>query len=136
MTVMWDFLSSAAPTTTASLAVTPQKVIVVKSSRNQIVNTGVDESEEIVSLSTKYVYVVTLQFNAKNATDIGTLFNWFHDADYGDGISNSWVWNNPDAADGHNYTVRFSDPRLSERIQLASIYGLDVDLKVLGRYEP
>ena len=69
---------------------------------------GDDGSEERVSLSDDSIFYCTLIWTYKNASDAGTIMDFFHDAAKGNGNAESFKWTHP--TDGHSYVVRFDGP--------------------------
>ena len=128
---MYDYLSSlAADYTTTELAVKPDTVIIEEGQKNQVVHTGDDGSEEIVTRSNTTVFYAELQWKNRNASDAGTIFDFYHDTAKGNGISRTFYW--PHGTDGHTYTARFDGP-LSRSISQPEFHGFtSVRLRIKG----
>ena len=133
---MWDYLSAVAvtPDYNATLSVTPQKVLIEDGQKNQVVHTGDDGSETVVSLSTTSEYYVHLQWDVLSESDAGTIFDFYHDTAKGNGIARSFKWtNSSEIADQHTYTVRFASALPREKL-MANLHSFtNITLKVLGR---
>lgn len=128
---MYDYLSSATADNNYTLNVSPNKVIVEEGSKKQLVRIGDDGSEERISFSDDSIFYVTLIWTYKNESDAGTIMDFYHDADKGNGIAETFKWLSPD---GHIYTVRFDGPL---RRQLIATNGIRYDfpsvrLRVVG----
>ena len=133
---IWDYLSATpvTPDYNATLSVTPRRVLVEDGRKNQIVNRGDDESEEIISLSDDSVFHVELQWPNITEADAGTIFDWYHDTAKANGKKRSFKWTNSfEVADPHTYTVRFDSPLQRKRIVPNEHDITSVRFKVLGR---
>ena len=131
---MYDYLSSlAADYTTTELTVSPDTVIVEDGEKNQVVHTGDDGSEEIVTRSNTSIFYVELQWRNRSEADAGTIFDFYHDTAKGNGISSTFYWPHP--TDGHTYTVRFAQA-IPRSISQPNFHGFtSVRLRVKG-YKP
>ena len=105
---MYDYLDTVTPDNDVTLSVTPQEVVVEEGSMNQEVRLFDDGSEEVVTLSTKKVFYVTLTFPRKQSSDIGIIMDFYFDPNKGNGVASSFKWQHP--TDGHTYVVKFRDP--------------------------
>ena len=136
---MWDYLSNVTADYTVSsgsvsidtLTVNPQRVLTEAGAKNQVVHTGDDGTEEIVTLSNVTRFYATLQWDTLPEASAGTIFDQYHNTAKANGIANSFYWDHP--TDAHSYCVRFAGP-LSRNIRPGSLHGIaSVKLKVLGR---
>lgn len=132
---MFDYLDAAtADYTTATFNVTPQQVMNEIGTKNQVVHTADDNSEEYISFSNDSIFFVTLQWEILTESDAGTIIDFFHDAAKGNGITRTFYWEHP--VDGHTYVVRFNG-ELSRSITHPELYGIaQIQLKVVGKYDP
>ena len=131
---MWDYLSVVTPDNDVILDVSPNKVIVEDGSKNVAIHTGDDGSEERIALSNTSIFYVTLIFSNRNASDAGTVMDYYHDAAKGNGMAESFRWLHGSPADTHIYTVRFAG-KLSRQLIAGPtvIYSFpSVRLRVLG----
>jgi hypothetical protein len=126
---MWDYLDSLTSDSSATLTVSPQEVLMEEGFKNQIVRTGDDGSEEVVTLSSKNLFYATLQFPRKNASDIGTVLDFYFDAAKGDGKSRTFRWQH---VDGHVYVVRFADEIRREIMNYTQGIA-SIRLRILGK---
>lgn len=129
---MYDYLGTISPDySTTTLTVTPQGVIQEDGDKYQEVHEADDLSEEVVSISDASIFHCTLHFNHKQANDIGTIIDFYHDTAKANGREFSFKWDHP--TDGHTYVVRFVGPlkRILGRPGYQAISS--VVLKVLGR---
>jgi len=132
---MFDYLNAVtADYTTATLSVTPQQVMTEIGTKNQVVHTADDNSEEYISFSNDSIFYVTLQWEILTESDAGTIFDFFHDASKGNGITRTFYWEHP--TDGHTYVVRFADA-LPRTITHPELYGINqIRFKIAGKYDP
>jgi len=131
---MWDYLTATAANSTSLLDVKPQGVIVESGFKNATIHTADDNSEQRVAWSNKTVFTATLQFNLFNASDMGTVFDYYHSTALGNGITRSFRWlHGSTVGDGHTYTVRFAS-HPSRSISIENFHGMqNVALRILGR---
>ena len=132
---MFDYLDAqTADYTTTTLSITPQNVMVEAGTKNQVVHTADDNSEEYISFSNDSIFYVTLQWEILDEADAGTIFDFFHDSTKGNGITRTFYWEHP--TDGHKYVVRFAEA-LPRSISHPEIYGIQqIKLRVTGKYDP
>ena len=129
---MWDYLYAVNADSDYILDVSPSEVVIEEGDKNCIIHTGDDGSEDRISLSNNSILYVILIWRHKNASDAGTIFDYYHDSSKGNGRSKSFRWSHP--TDGHLYTVRFAD-KLSRKLidGITRTYTFDsVKLRVLG----
>ena len=129
---MHDYLSVVAADNDVTLSVSPNNVIVEDGSKNQVIHIADDRSEERISLSDDSIFFVTLIWTYKNASDAGTIMDFYHDAAKGNGNAKSFKWSSPD---GHTYVVRF-DGALKREMKKTNgvIYNFpNVRFKILGK---
>jgi len=131
---MWDYLAVEAADSTSLLDVKPQGVIVESGFKNATIHTADDNSEQRVAWSNKTVFKVTLQFNLFNASDIGTVFDFYNSTALGNGLTRSFRWlHGSTAGDGHTYTVRYAS-HPSRGISIENFHSMqNMSLRVLGR---
>jgi len=131
---MWDYLTVATPDNDVILDVSPNKVIVEDGNKNVAIHTGDDGSEERIALSNTSIFYVTLIWTNRNASDAGTIMDYYHDASKGNGMAESFRWLHGSPADTHIYTVRFAG-KLSRQViaNPTVIYSYSsVRLRILG----
>ena len=128
---MWDYLSEVAADYTATeLSISPDSTIIESGAKNQVVHTGDDGSEEIVTRSSTSRFYMTCVWNNRTASVAGTIFDMHHDTDKANGIANSIYLDH--GTDGHTYTVRFAEP-LNRTITMPEFHSMSVKFRVLGR---
>jgi len=129
---MYDFLTATtANYVSTALNVTPQRIMVERGIKNQVVHLGDDGSEERVNLDSKSIFRVSLQWDVLGSTDASKIVNFYHSTAIANGMSRSFRWTHP--TDGHTYTARFdSDLR---RLEVpGNLFGIgEVTLRILGR---
>lgn len=127
----YDYLSAATPDYDAFLGVEPKQVLTETLRRNQVIHTGDDESEEVITLDggAPVVYF-TLLWPVAVPADSGTILDFWADAAKGNGIARSFKFAHPG---GHTYVVRFTS-EFTRQIQRGLIYHsiTECRLKVLG----
>jgi len=131
---MWDYLSVVTPDNDVIFDVSPNKVIVEDGNKNVTIHTGDDGSEERIALSNTSIFYVTLIWTNRNASDAGTIMDYYHDASKGNGMAESFRWLHGSPADTHIYTVRFAG-KLSRQLIAGPtvIYSFpSVRLRILG----
>jgi len=129
---MWDYLSVVDADNNVILNVSPNKIITEEGSKNASIRTADDGTEKRVSLSDTPIFYVTLIFSNRNASDIGTVMDFYYDSSKGNGNAESFTWIHP--TDTHRYTVRFDG---KFRRQLINVSGVvytvpAVRLRILG----
>ncbi len=134
---MWDYLSATPVTadyTATDLDIAPSNVQTETSRKNQVAHYGDDGSEEVVSYSDDSIFYVNLSWEQMSEADAGTIFDFFNAPGKGNGIAQSFYWNNyGESSDRHIYTVKFAS-ELPRNIRTAMQYGIgSIKLKVLGR---
>lgn len=138
MKEIWDFLSSTTviPDYNGILDIKRAVDITEDGVKNQIVHIGDDNSEEVISLSDESVFYVNIGWDGLTESESGTIYDYYHDTDKGNGMANSFEWThyneNPDP---HNYVVRFASsvPRVINKGMSAIHSMTGVKLKILGR---
>lgn len=132
---MWDMLS--ATTVTADYVTTrynlhPQVVLPEIGTKNQIVHTGDDGSDEVVSLDDDPVFYLTLQWpKGLSPSDAGTIFDLWYDVAKANGMARTWYLTHP--KDGKDYTVRFNGPMTRGYAQGTFQLIDQISIKVKGR---
>ena len=133
---LYDYLEVVAPDIDVTLGagsynVRPQGVIFESGAKNQVINQGDDDSEEIITLSSGKNFRVRLQWETITESEAGTLMDFYWDEAKGDCRANTFKWQHP--YDGHTYVVRY-DCDFERRRRAHDIYGiLDVTFRVLGK---
>ena len=131
-TEIYDYVSDAVPDSpTVTLSIAPQGIIWEIGDKLVEIHTADDRSEEAIIFSSDSVFFVTLQWNALSVSDIGTIFDIYHDANKACGIAKSFYWQHP--TDGHYYVVKFRDTFQKLQANI-NIYGIaSLKLKIIGR---
>ena len=132
---MFDYLAAAtADYTLATLSVTPQQVMVEAGTKNQVVHTTDDNSEEYISFSNDSIFYLTMQWEILDESDSGIIFDFFHDTAKGNGITRTFYWEHP--TDGHTYVIRFAEA-LPRSISHPELYGIQqIKFRIIGKYDP
>jgi len=133
----YDYIDVAVPDVDITLGVAPYDIqpqgeIRIRGWKNQEIHKGCDRSEERISLGDDVSeFVMTYPYEYLTASEVGLLFDLFHDAAKGNGIVNSFK---AYCVDGpHTYVVRF-DCDLEQVRKAYDVYGVaDIDLAILGR---
>jgi len=107
---MYDYLSTiTADYTSTSLNMTsirPQDVVTEESQWNQEIRMGSDGSVEVVDLTSGPIcFYCNVKFNHKSSSDIGTVYDFYHDTAKANARANTFQWIHP--TDGHTYVARF-----------------------------
>ena len=128
---MYDYIATVTADNNQTLSVQPSRMITEIGSFKDKIHMGDDGSEERIQLSSTPIFYVTLYWNNRLAADIGTVFDFYFNAAYGNGRTESFKWSHP--KDGHTYVVRF-ESELSRTILNPNIHGISYcKLRVLGR---
>ena len=128
---MYDYISTVTADNNQTLSVQPSHMITEIGSFREVIHEGDDGSEQRIQLSSTPIFFVTLYWRNRLAADIGTVFNFYFNAGYGNGNSESFKWSHP--TDGHTYVVRF-EGSLGRTIINPEIHGIpSCKLKILGR---
>ena len=128
---MYDYISTVSADNNQTLSVQPSRMITEIGQFQDKIHMGDDGSEERIQLSSTPIFYVTLYWNNRTASDIGTVFDFYFNAAYGNGRTESFKWTHP--TDGHTYVVRF-EGELSRTIINPEIHGVpSCKLRVLGR---
>ena len=128
---MYDYISTVTADNDVTLSVQPSHMITEIGSFKDKIHMGDDGSEERIQLSSTPIFYVTLYWNNRSASDIGTVFDFYFNAAKGNGRTESFKWSHP--TDGHTYVVRF-ESELSRTIMNPEIHGVpSCKLRVLGR---
>ncbi len=128
---IYDYVSTVTPDNNVTLQVLPSE-IAETGYRNQAIHLGDDETEEVVDLGGgSSIFKVMLRWNAKEASDAGTLLDFYHDSSKGNGMADSFKWDHP--TDGHTYVVKFRSD-VQRVIKELTIFGFaEITLKIMGR---
>jgi hypothetical protein len=132
----YDYISAATADVAITLGVSPYEIhpqgeITEIGRKNQIIHKGEDRSEERISLGDdESEFEASFPIEALTGSDIGLLYDIYHDTAKGNGIVNSFRWYN--VTDGHTYVVRFNCDM--ERVRKAyDVYGIGtITLRILG----
>ena len=129
---MYDYISVVSADNDQTLSVQPSHMITEIGSFKEEIRKGDDGSEERVRLGSDVPeFYVTLYWSNRLAADIGTIFDFYFNASYGNGQLESFKWSHP--KDGHTYIVRF-DGELSRTITNPNFHGIpSCRLRILGR---
>ena len=128
---MYDYISTVSADNNQTLSVQPSRMITEIGAFKDKIHMGDDGSEERIQLSSTPIFYVTLYWNNRTASDIGTVFDFYFNAAYGNGRTESFKWSHP--TDGHTYVVRF-ESELSRTIINPEIHGIpSCKLRILGR---
>ena len=128
---MYDYIAPVTADNNQTLSVQPSRMITEIGSFKDKIHMGDDGSEERIQFSSTPIFYVTLYWNNRLAADIGTVFDFYFNAAYGNGRTESFKWSHP--KDGHTYVVRF-ESELSRTILNPNIHGISYcKLRVLGR---
>lgn len=126
---IYDYVSSAsADYSSTSMSLTPQEAIPEYGEKNGIIHLGDDGSEERISLSNTSVFDIELKWKSISEEDAGTLIDFYHDSNKGNGTTRSFIW---DHYDGHSYAVRFLSG-VPRSLNGFSRQMVSVKLRVLG----
>lgn len=118
---MYDYLpGSATADYNSTLSVTPQNVITEAITFKQTKLIMDDTSYKVSSPSTTPIFIVTLEFNVKNTSDIGTIYDFFSDDAKAYGLARSFKWSHED---GHTYIVKFWED-IERTMKTSSIHGI------------
>jgi len=120
---LYDYLSAKTPDKDVTLSIAPQAVVSGTGHKEVAIHMAVDGSaEERINMSGSGVIChFGIKYNLLNASDAGTVMQFWYDTDYGNGPTNSFKFNHAHetAKDtGHTYVVRWdcdferlTDPR-------------------------
>jgi len=127
---IYDYVATVTPDYNAAIGITPQGVVTEESSKNGVVHTGADGSEERISFGTSSIFYITIGWNVLTASDSGTIFDWYNDPAKANGCQRSFKYA---YGDGHTYVVRFDCvlPRSGQHMSRMGLTG--IKMKVLGR---
>ena len=126
---IYDFVSLATPDYSYTLTIKAQGTLVEEGAKNQVVFTGDDGSEEIVTLSTVNVFYIDYDWKMLSADNAGTIVDLYYSAAKANGIARSFKWT---GYDSHTYVVRFACALSRSRTNL--IQGItSIRLKILGK---
>jgi len=116
-----------------SFLVLPQNVMDEELSKNDVVRSGEDGSEERLEIGgAKPVVFVNLQWSNVSAEDVGTILDFWADPAKGRGQLRTFLWPHPDPNDSHTYVVRFSS-NVTRSLSAMNHYGTgSIKLRVLG----
>lgn len=131
---MYDYLTAAVPATTATMNIIPQELLIEEGKKNQVAHVFDDGSESRISISDTSVFYIKLRWTSGiPIEDAGTIMNFFHKTNLGNGITRSFEWIHP--TDGHTYVVRFNStlPREIGVITVNKHKIQEIQFKVLGR---
>jgi hypothetical protein len=129
---MYDYLDVASPDNDVTLSTpTPQGILTEEGELNQVVHAMDDGSDQVVTLATDKIFYVTLQWNALEPADAGTIMDYYFDAAKGNGIAESFKWDHP--TDGHTYVVKFHGTWSRQQMPPDVQKYPRLRLKVIGR---
>lgn len=129
---MYDYLSAVVPDSTYTLNVKPANIIETVSKSQEPIK-GDDLSELVLSFTDSPIFSVILNFNVKDISDSGTVFDFWLDSGKGNGAANKFLWYHPH--DGYTYVVRFHST-ISRGIITNNIFKpSDVTMRVFGYLE-
>ena len=133
---MYDFLSTSpvAANSSTELAVVPQHLLVERGTKNVVIHSADDGSEERIALDNNPIFRARMRWDYLTANDAGIIYNMYFSTGAGNGISRSFRWSHP--TDGHKYTVRFDSELERNWIPAAggSLHGIsEITLRILGR---
>lgn len=132
---IWDFVDQVNPDYNQIMDIRPQISMTESGEKNQLVHTGDDNSEEIITFSDDSVFTITIQFNALSESDAGTIFDFYHDKRKANGIARSFLFINYHESKYqlHTYVVRFASS-LPRTISPAIYKYSSIKLRVLGKF--
>jgi len=126
---IYDYVSEVTPDNNEILSLAPQTVMNEIMSKNDVIYTMDDESEERLGLGTSFIFFIVIRYDLLNESNAGIVMDFFCDASKGNGKIESFKFSHPD---GHIYVVRF-DTDLTREIK-PTTYGVrNIRLKVLGK---
>lgn len=129
---IYDYISTVSPDNDVTLSTpTPENILLEEGTINQVIHLGDDGSEERISLATSKIFYVTLQWDALEAADSGTIMDFYFDAAKGNGRLESFKWDHP--TDGHTYVVRFDSSFIRPNKPPFIHQVKNIRLKILGR---
>ncbi len=133
---LYDYFSGATVTpdyTGATLSIFARGNIVEETTKNVVIHTGDDGSEERIALSDTSIFFVQIPWSNLSEDDAGTVFDFYHDSSKANGMEKSFYWHHTgEITDDHTYVVRFAS-NLSRTLQNQNYYGFGtVRLKILG----
>lgn len=127
---MYDYLSAVSADVDITLSVNPDRVIIEEFGWNQTVLEADDESDVVISHSSNPIIYVTMEWEKRRPTDIGTILDIYADSTKAKGRANSFKL---DLTDGHIYVVKFRD-RLTRTLDPNPHHSISkIRLKVIGR---
>jgi hypothetical protein len=129
---MYDYLNTVAPDYDGTLNVTPQNVMVEKTTWKQNVQETDDGTEQVLSLGGPH-FLVSLQWTSLNESDAGTITDFYNDSAKGKGFARSFKWDHP--TDEHTYVVKFRSAMQKRYVAQKGVYReiSEIKLKVIGR---
>jgi len=126
---IYDYVSTVTSDVDQTLSISPQNVLTEMVGKNDIIHDMDDGSDEIVELSSTYIFHIMIQYDLLNESDAGTIFDFWCDSNKGRGKVNSFKFNHPD---GHTYVVRFITDM--SRAMTPTSYGIkEIRFKIIGR---
>lgn len=128
----YDYIATASPDSTSTLAISPIGVFRELGQMNQVVHLADDLSEEIVALSTAKQFYFEIPWNALSESDAGTIFDFYCNTTIGNGKMRTFKYTHEYGATTHTYVVRF-DCDLAREIREGNIHSANVRLKVKGK---
>lgn len=130
---MYDYLPTVTPDYSATtLSVSPQRTVQEAGQfADSIFVTDDGRSEERLNFSSYPYFFVTLIFDAKSESDIGTILDFYYDAAKAAGRTKTFKWSH--VMDGHTYVVRFESQPLTRNINYNHHSISSVVLKVVGK---
>lgn len=127
---MYDYLSIVAPDNDVTLSTPKPSRVKENLFRNQKIHLGDDVSEEVVTLDPAVVGDVTVLFPKLQASDAGTILDFYLDAAKGNCMAESFKWEHP--SDGHTYVVKFRSD-VKRTLRYTSFQFPNIKLKLMGK---
>lgn len=126
---IYDYVDTVVPDVDQTLSISPQNVLDEFVDKNDIIHEMDDDSDEVVELSSTYVFYIIILYDLLNQSDAGTIFDFWCDPNKGRGRVNSFKFSHPD---GHTYVVRFTTSM--NRRMTPTAYGIkEIRLKIIGK---
>jgi hypothetical protein len=103
---MYRYLTDkVADYTTQTFTFTPNNVMMVISSKHQILREYDDKQVSVANISNPSKFTIQLQWSDATETVQQGIFDWWHDPLIANGRARTFYWLNP--VDEREYTVRF-----------------------------
>jgi len=128
---MYDYLTVKTPDNDVTLSTPKPCEVIEDCGRSQVIHPGDDGSEEVITRDPDVVCYATVLFPDRlNASDAGTILDFYLSDTKGNCMAESFKWEHP--SDGHTYVVKFRSD--VTRMLKYTIFGFPhIKLKVIGK---